>query len=110
MNPSSALSLNNFGLCSGMVMRNLINAVLWGILITPSCFADDKNSEADSRLEQISLEQATRLIITKDGSNRVLGAQTVNTDGKNIHIIKVLTPKGRIRHYKISAGTGELVN
>ncbi len=91
-------------------MRNLINAAVMMFLIAHSCFADDKNSEAGSRLEQISLEQATRLIITKDGSNRVLGARTVDMDGKYIHIIKVLTPKGRIRHYKIAAGTGEMLN
>lgn len=93
-------------------MKNLINAAAMVIFIThSSCFADDRNNGADSGgFERISLEQATRLIMAKDGSNRVLGAKTVNIDGKYVHVIKVLTPKGRIRHYKIAAGTGELVN
>ncbi|MDD5277406.1 MAG: hypothetical protein PHR16_15165 [Methylovulum sp.] len=92
-------------------MRNIINAVMLVFFISHSCFAGDENSENENNsFEQITLEQATRLVIAKDGSSRVLGAQTINVDGENIHIIKVLTPQGRIRHYKISAETGELIN
>ncbi len=84
-------------------MRNLLKVVVASLLFSNSCFADD------NRLATISLDDATKQII--EGTyNKVLGAQTEIIDGKAVHIIKVLTPDGRIRYYKIDAETGQLVN
>jgi uncharacterized membrane protein YkoI len=59
-------------------------------------------------LAKISLEEATRQIL-KDGNKRVLGASTQVINGHEVHIIKVLTPDGRIQHYKIDAETGAVI-
>ena len=84
-------------------MRNLIKVVVVILLFSHSCFAEDK------LLAYVSLDEATKQII--EGTyNKVLGAQTELIDGKEVHIIKVLTPDGRIRYYKIDAETGQLVS
>ncbi|MDD2659122.1 MAG: PepSY domain-containing protein [Methylococcales bacterium] len=58
----------------------------------------------------ISLDQATKQIIKNDTKIRVLGAETEIIDGKQVHVIKVLTLDGRIQHFKIDAETGEIIN
>lgn len=78
-------------------MRNLLKAAIVALLFSSSCFAN------------ISLDEATKQII--EGTyNKVLGAQTEVIDGKEVHVIKVLTPDGRIQYYKIDAETGQLVS
>jgi uncharacterized membrane protein YkoI len=57
----------------------------------------------------ISLDQATKQIIKNDSNLRVLGADTEIIECKLVHVIKVLTPDGRILHYKIDAETSELI-
>lgn len=66
------------------------------------------HAETESMLARVSLDEATRQIL-KDGKTRVLGATTETINGREVHIIKVLTPDGRIHHYKIDAETGALV-
>ncbi|MCK9394396.1 MAG: PepSY domain-containing protein [Methylobacter sp.] len=84
-------------------MRNLIKAVAVVLMFSNSCFAENNLSAT------ISLDEAAKQII--EGTyNKVLGAQTEVIDGKEIYIIKVLTPDGRIQYYKIDAETGQLVN
>ncbi|MBL6986225.1 MAG: PepSY domain-containing protein [Methylobacter sp.] len=78
-------------------MRNFLKIVAVVLLFSSSCFAS------------ISLDEATKQII--EGTyNKVLGAQTELIDGKEVYIIKVLTPDGRIQYYKIDAETGQLVS
>ncbi|MDO9142516.1 MAG: hypothetical protein Q7U38_19525 [Methylobacter sp.] len=78
-------------------MKNLLKAVLIALFFSSSCLAS------------ISLDEATQQII--EGTyNKVLGAQTEIINGKAVHIIKVLTPDGRIRYYKIDAESGQLVS
>ena len=84
-------------------MRNLIKVVVVVLLFSNSCFAEN------NLLAYISLDEATKQII--EGTyNKVLGAQTEIIDGKEVHIIKVLTPDGRLQYYKIHAQTGQLVS
>lgn len=85
-------------------MRNLIKAVALMSLLSNVCFA-----ESNMLLASISLDEATKQII-EGSNNRVLGATTEIIDGREVHIIKVLTPDGRIQYYKIDAETGQLVN
>jgi uncharacterized membrane protein YkoI len=84
-------------------MKILINCL---ILLTLSV-----NSFADNSIDiaRISLHEATQKILS-DGNKRVLGATTVIIDGREVHVIKVLTPDGHIQHYKIDAETGALVS
>lgn len=83
-------------------MRHLIQILALLLLFSHSCMA------ADLLLARISLDQATKQVIG-NGKNRVLGAQTINIDGRDVHVIKVLTPDGRIHHYKIDAETGAVL-
>ncbi len=84
-------------------MRNLLKVVVIVLTFSTSCFAEN-NLPAS-----INLDEATKQII--EGTyNKVLGAQTELVDGKEVHIIKALTPDGRIQYYKIDAQTGQLVN
>ncbi|MGR8941657.1 MAG: PepSY domain-containing protein [Gammaproteobacteria bacterium] len=57
---------------------------------------------------KISLDQATRQVIGS-GNHRVLGAQTLMINGREVHVIKVLTPDGRIHFFRIDAETGALL-
>jgi len=82
-------------------------ASLLVFLLFNSCFAEEVN--VPTRIS-ISLDQATKQIIKNDSNIRVLGAETELIDGKEVHVIKVLTPDGHIQHYKIEAETGEIIN
>lgn len=59
-------------------------------------------------LARVSLQEATQKILS-DSNKRVLGATTEIIDGREVHIIKVLTPDGHILHYKIDAETGAII-
>jgi len=84
-------------------MRHLIQVIIVILLFSNNCFAESR------LLAYISLDEATKQII--EGTyNKVLGAQTEIIDGRAVHIIKVLTPDGRIRYYKIDAETGQLIS
>lgn len=82
-------------------MRNLIKIIV--LLISSQALA-----ETPVLISRVNLEQATKQVI-KNGKSRVLGAQTVIIEGREVHIIKILTPDGRIQHLKIDAETGAVI-
>ena len=55
----------------------------------------------------VSLDQATKRIINQN--NKVLGAKTQNIGGRRVHVIKVLTPEGRIQYLKVDAESGRII-
>ena len=84
-------------------MRNLIKLMALISLCSHPVYAD-----SEVWLARVSLDEAAKKVIS--GSNkRVLGAQTEIIDGREVHVIKVLTPDGRIQHYLIDAETGEII-
>jgi uncharacterized membrane protein YkoI len=84
-------------------MKMLIKSLIL-ITLTSICHADDEFDIA-----RVSLHEATQQIL-REGNKRVLGATTEIIDGREVHIIKVLTPDGRVQHYKIDAETGALIS
>lgn len=85
-------------------MNNLIKVLVLYLLVVSSGFAQN-----DDLLSYVSLDEAVKQII--EGTyDKILGAQTELIDGKEVHVIKVLTPDGRVRYYRIDAETGQLVN
>lgn len=82
-----------------------MKTVLYGILLMTLCSVCPANNNIIA--VRVTLDEATKQII-KEGNKRVLGANTEIIDGREVHIIKVLTPDGHIKHYKIDAGTGEI--
>ena len=84
-------------------MRNLSKLLLLIFLSSHAAYAT-----SDLWLARLSLDEATKKVVS--GSNkRVLGAQTEIIDGREVHVIKVLTPDGRIQHYLIDAETGQII-
>jgi len=71
-------------------------------------FSHDCLAEPEMLLVRISLDQATKQVLGS-GDYRVLGAQTTVINGREVHIIKVLTPDGRIQYFKIDAETGAVI-
>jgi uncharacterized membrane protein YkoI len=67
------------------------------------------NADSELLMTRVSLDQATHQIIIQN-QFRVLSARTEIIDGKEIHIIKVLTPNGHVRHFKIDAESGNRIN
>ncbi|CAG7857419.1 hypothetical protein MCAMS1_02232 [biofilm metagenome] len=87
----------------GASMKLLINVLLL-INLLGTCQAAEVLIVA-----RVSLNEATQKILS-NGKNRVLGASTEIIDGREVHIIKVLTPEGRILHFKIDAESGAVIN
>lgn len=56
----------------------------------------------------MSLQDAAKKI-TVGNNRKVLGARTKQIDGKSVHVIKVLTPDGRMQKYHVDAQTGALL-
>jgi uncharacterized membrane protein YkoI len=83
-------------------MKILIKSLML-ITLSSICYAED-----NFNIARVTLDEATRQILS-DGKKRVLGATTVIIDGREVHVIKVLTPDGRIQHYKIDAETGAVI-
>ena len=57
-------------------------------------------------LSWLSLDEVTKQI-RQNSEKRVLGAKTETIDGREVHVIKVLTPDGRIQYLRIDAETGK---
>lgn len=56
----------------------------------------------------MSLEQAAQQVQARVGG-RILGAATKNVRGRNVHVIKVLTPDGkRVKHFQVDAESGRI--
>lgn len=78
------------------------------ILLLSLCFTQEILAEVGSFFALLSLDEAARRII-QQGDNKVLSTKTEIIQGKQVHVIKVLTPEGRIQHIKIEAETGRVV-
>ena len=70
------------------------------------CFSSTVFAAKEMSFAVLSLEQATKQIIENDKS-KVLGAKTEVINGKDVHVIKILTPDGRVQYLKIDAETGK---
>jgi uncharacterized membrane protein YkoI len=71
-------------------------------------FANINQVHAEDILAQVSLDEAAKKIIEGNGL-KVLGAKTEIIDGKEVHVIKVLTDDGRIQQQKVDAQTGKIL-
>lgn len=82
-------------------MKSIVQILL--LSISMLCLAN-----AEIVTVRVSLDEATRQVIG-NGNYRVLGAQTEVINGREVHVIKVLTPDGRIKYFKVDAETGALI-
>lgn len=88
-------------------LQTRLSASLLMFLLSNNCFGEEVTLPPPLK---INLDQATKKVISNDINIRVLGAETEIIDGKQVHVIKVLTLDGRIQHYTIDAETGEIIN
>ena len=77
-------------------MQTFIKVLLLTFCLTQTAFA------------ALSLDQATRKIMEQNKS-KILGAKTEKIDGKEVHVIKILTQDGRIQYLKVDAGSGKII-
>ena len=59
-------------------------------------------------LARVSLDDAAKQA-GRSKQRQVLGAKTVRIDGKQVHIIRVLTSDGRVQHLKVDAESGRIL-
>jgi len=78
------------------------------IFLLSLCLVQTAFAGAEIMLSVVSLDQATKQIIEQD-KNKVLGAKTEVIDGKEVHVIKVLSSDGRVQYLKVDADTGKLI-
>ena len=82
-------------------MNYYLQAIVLSVLFLQSSWVIAKED-----IPPITLDEATKKV-TKDTQSKVLSAKTQILDGKKVHIIKILTEKGRVQHIKIDVETGE---
>lgn len=87
-------------------MKPIIQIIILSILFSQTSFA---NIDPEENIAPITLDEATKKI-TKETQNKVLNAETKTIASKKIHVIKILTDKGRIQHIKIEAKTGKNID
>ncbi len=84
-------------------MQQIIKAFLLTLCVTQSSWVG-----AERFLAVLTLDDAVKKIIRQQ-NYKVLATKTESGNGKQVHIIKVLTPDGRIQYIKIDADSGEIV-
>ncbi|MGR9046059.1 MAG: PepSY domain-containing protein [Gammaproteobacteria bacterium] len=85
-------------------MTKLIKALLLALLLPTVAHPGSALT-----LSWVSLDDATKQV-RKDSNKKVLGAKTESIDGREVHVIKILTPDGRIQNLRIDAETGQLLS
>ena len=78
------------------------------VIILSTVFLQISFAKTEENIAPITLDQATKKV-TEETESKVLSAETKTIKDKEIHVIKILTEKGRIQHIKIDAETGEKI-
>ncbi len=77
----------------------------------PSIFTDPPSfveKRRDSSRRGVSLDEAVSKV-RRQTSGKILSAETVVVEGKNVHRIKVLTKQGRVQRLQVDAQSGRRV-
>lgn len=78
-------------------MRQIIKALLLTLCITQTSVAG-----TEQFLSLVTLDEAVKKII-RQGNRKILATKTESVNGKQVHVIKVLTPDGRIQYIRVDA-------
>ncbi len=82
--------------------------ILFKFLLFFSLMTQDVIALDQMLLAKMDLDQATKEV-TQNDKNKVLGAKTERIDGRNVHVIKVLTPDGRVQYIRVDEESGQLI-
>jgi uncharacterized membrane protein YkoI len=88
--------------------RYLLSLLLLLPLAAPAAVSLEKHSMAIQRVSQASdsgLDEAVARV-QKEQGGRILSAETVQENGRQVHVIKVLTPNNSVRTLRIDADNG----
>lgn len=69
----------------------------------------DRAERGRSGRSGMSLDRAISRVRERIGA-RVLSAKTLEEEGTLVHQIRVITDRGRVRRYRIDAGTGRFLD
>lgn len=90
-------------------MLIIYRVLLLLFLVTLGQMARAESNSEYLILAQISADEAARRVV-RSQNDRVLGVRKAVVNGREVYIIKVLSPdKGRVRQYKVDAKTGQVL-
>ena len=81
------------------------------VAAAPSIFTDPPSfveKRRDSSRQGISLDEAVSKV-RRQTNGKILSAETVVVEGRDVHRIKVLTQKGRVQRLQVDAQSGRRV-
>jgi uncharacterized membrane protein YkoI len=91
---------NNYSF--GPIMKAIVKLLLLAFFLGQHAYAGK-----EVVFSLLTLDQATKKIIEQQ--NKVMGAKTEEIDGKEVHVIKVLTSDGRVQYINVDAETGKII-
>jgi len=91
-------------------MKNKLTLIAIGLLA--ASFGGDAPArsvwQSQLAVAALTLEQAASKVQTKAGG-RILGAETARMGGRDVYIIRVLSPDGsRVRHFSVDPKSGKI--
>lgn len=96
----------------GLILRRwvMVGAVGCGVLLVLPLAAQQNGSMLErgylSDGRSVDLDSAVRQIRRETGG-RVLQAETRNRDGRREHHVRIITERGKVKRYRVDAGSGE---
>lgn len=97
--------------CRKMLPVLVLTLGLQTVLAAPAntAIADPAGSARSLRLAAsgVSLDEAVAMVRNRYGG-KVIGADTVEEHGRTVHVIKLLSDKGRVRTVKVDAESGKI--
>lgn len=82
-------------------MQTLGKSFLLAVFLVSTASAEKQMS-----FSALTLEQASKQVM---GENKLLDARTEEIEGKQIHVIKILSAGGRVKYLRVDAETGQLI-
>jgi len=86
-------------------IKILLLAIVFNVVISTTLLACD-GSIVLAVADTVTLDQAINKV-KKNSKGKVLGAKTVQINGQPVHVIKVLTTKGRVKRIRIQTAPNQ---
>lgn len=84
----------------------MAGVVCCSFLVAPPLAAQQPPGDRGSRGGGVDLDSTVRQI-RKETGGRVLQAETRDRDGHREHHVRIITDRGRVKRYRVDAGSGE---
>jgi len=85
--------------------------LLAGMVLSLPLAAQQHNSSGDRAYGRNGVDlDSTVERIRKETGGRVLHAETMNNQGNREHRVRIITDRGKVRRYRVDAGSGKEVS